>query len=179
MIGAGNLLDMFKENAKMNKVVNGNLVRIDPPQVVGVNSSDDLESLGELPVGSIAYTDSAMWQLTASGSWDSVSESGGGGGGGGGLVVHLTYNDGVFTADHTAGEILDAAGTGAVIVTYINPYDEYQTYIYHLVQIENYLDDVEYPGDVSFLFSGPGDNGIELTASSADDYPSYDPNPGT
>lgn len=55
-IGIGNLLNMFLHNGETNTVKAGVLHRSDPPQAILVESQADLEHLGEVPAGSIAYT---------------------------------------------------------------------------------------------------------------------------
>lgn len=102
--------------------------------------------------------------------------NGQGGSGGGGLVVHLTKNsDNVFTADRTAGEIIAAAGTGPVIFTTTGLGST--VYYVPLGMIGDYLDDPD--PEVLFGVGAHGQSGYyELTATSADSYPSYDPNGG-
>lgn len=83
-IGIGNLLNMFLHNGETNTVKAGVLHRSDPPQAILVESQADLEHLGEVPAGSIAYTAGygSMWQLSAAGSWEAIEEEGGSGGAG-------------------------------------------------------------------------------------------------
>lgn len=98
-----------------------------------------------------------------------------GAGGGGGLVVHVTLSDGVFYADHTAGEIIAAADTGAVI-SIIQTSDGIRIGL--LGTIENYLDDPHPEAIFTFAVMATGDEMV-LSAVSADDYPSFDPNSGS
>lgn len=139
MIGLGDLLNMFVENGKANKVENGNLNRSAIPQVVKVNSSLDLETLGELPAGSIAYDGTSTWQLTALGKWESVTvgtpqngdtlvynsstgkwENGSGGGGGGAVKLTVTKtisgDANIYTLDKTWNEIKSLLEAGTQVV---------------------------------------------------------------
>ena len=120
-IGIGNLLNMFLHNGETNTVKAGVLHRSDPPQAILVEGQADLEHLGEVPAGSIAYTAGygSMWQLSAAGSWEEIQEEGGSGGGSG-LVIHQTVDSetDIKTMDKTWQEIHDAveAGSSAVLI---------------------------------------------------------------
>lgn len=107
-IGMGNLLDAFVENGLTNHVKGGILHMSRPPQAVEVESEADLEALGELPAGSIAYTSeyAHMWQLTGSGTWATTEEKGGSGGGA------LIIEEGVTTWQ----EVHDAMAAGVPVV---------------------------------------------------------------
>lgn len=113
-IGIGNLLNMFLHNGETNTVKAGVLHRSDPPQAILVESQADLEHLGEVPAGSIAYTAGygSMWQLSAAGSWEAIQEEGGSGGGG--MVIHQIVDAvaGTKTMDKTWQEIHDAVEAG-------------------------------------------------------------------
>ena len=112
-IGMGNLLDAFVENGLTNHVKGGILHMSRPPQAVEVESEADLEALGELPAGSIAYTSeyAHMWQLTGSGTWAATEEKGGSGGGGGMMLLPLT-DTGV---DATYAEVKAAMLAGTLV----------------------------------------------------------------
>lgn len=116
-IGIGNLLNMFLHNGATNTVKAGVLHRSDPPQAILVESQADLEHLGEVPAGSIAYTAgyASMWQLSAAGSWEAIEEEGGSGGGG--LVVHMNVDQSTHRAelDKTWKEINDALAAGGSV----------------------------------------------------------------
>lgn len=123
-IGMGNLLDAFVENGLTNHVKGGILHMSRPPQAVEVESEADLEALGELPAGSIAYTSeyAHMWQLTGSGTWAATEEKGGSGGGGGAMVLTLTKTEGttsdLYSLNKTWSEIKAALESGINVVMY-------------------------------------------------------------
>lgn len=130
-IGIGNLLNMFLHNGETNTVKAGVLHRSDPPQAILVESEADLEHLGEVPAGSIAYTAGygSMWQLSAAGSWEAIQEEGGSGSGGG-LVIHQTVAAlaGTKTMDKTWQEIHDAVEAGGFAVLVDNDLGFLKTY---------------------------------------------------
>lgn len=99
--------------------------------------------------------------------------NGQGSSGGGGLMVHLTKDsDNVVTADRTAGEIIAAAGTGRPVIFVLAGL--VGTIYSPLGVMRDYLDDPEDPEAV-FGVGARGQSGYyELTATSADSYPSYE-----
>lgn len=123
-IGIGNLLNMFLHNGATNTVKAGVLHRSDPPQAILVESQADLEHLGEVPAGSIAYTAgySSMWQLSAAGSWEEIQEEGGSGGGGGAMLLTVTKSEHTsatyYSLNKTWKEIKDALAEGTQMLLY-------------------------------------------------------------
>jgi len=88
-----------------------------------------------------------------------------GGSGGGVLAVNITWNDqtGVGTADKTAGEIMEAAQSGAVVFVDHTPGDDEYIMTYTLLAAhhEESLYEFEVSGEITF------------SATSATDYPVF------
>lgn len=138
-IGIGNLLNMFLHNGATNTVKGGVLHRSDPPQAILVESQADLEHLGEVPAGSIAYTAgySSMWQLSAAGSWEAIQEEGGSGGGGA-MLLTPTVTETSVTFGATYAEVKAAMMSGRDVVFIMG--GEQAHALYKLVMCEDAID---------------------------------------
>lgn len=130
-IGMGNLLDAFVENGLTNHVKGGILHMSRPPQAVEVESEADLEALGELPAGSIAYTAeyAHMWQLTGSGTWAATEEKGGGGGGIMLLTPTIDQQAQTVTLNATYNYVKQAMLSGQFVGFYMNDEGFYRLFL--------------------------------------------------